>query len=337
MKFTSIASSGLVQYTTISNTDGKTWKAVKGADQYVFYKTDSSEIGVIKNNQVQTPSSAITNFETLCIDKEVNYVYVLTSDSNLYVYTIATNTLSSSTSLGVTVTPSKALINYNGDKIIWLGDNNTLYKMDLDGSNIESTALSGSNSNAKSFCLTSSGIAYSIRNIYLYKIPIDTMILERIYILEFATTFFSSAECRNMFIYNDKIYACAFRSSATTTGRLFEFEQTDPNTNKTNVDLNSLYSIDYGDIEKFYPINSNGTIEGRLLENNGTDRKILYKVDLSTLALTPLRYITSPSGSPITASIEFSNDTGYDVVIVDGSGNNDQPSGTENDIAFGNL
>ena len=95
----------------------------------------------------------------------------------------------------------------------------------------------------------------------------------------------------------------------------------------SSVDISAIYDIEYNAITKFFLAKDSTGWYGVLYENNTTDRKRIYKVDLDTLALTALREVsaTTDQGTYLEQVGVFS-DTGT-IVTRGGSGANGDEGG----------
>jgi len=306
----------LTQSLSDTGADGRSWRILSGSDTYDFYITDDYKIAKVTNAGTPTLSSALsvsaTSNITLCIDRNKTFVYIVYydgSDTYLEIMTISTMAFSGATDTTAGVQPLKALINPAGTKIIWIGSNNTLYRMDFDGSNLESYYDISYVKNT--FTITQDGEVYIGCQQQFRKIN-ETWDGVTYYSYGFDTNRNTASFCTDTHVY--------FLNYRTANGATYIIKMALSDNSFTNVNINSTYSITSTDIKKFYLVNNNGTYEGRLLENNGSDRKILYKVNLTDLTLTSLKVLDLGAGS-----YDFA-DTGT-VATIGGSGSNGDEGG----------
>lgn len=308
-------------------TDGRSWRAGKNnngnVDVYDFKLLDDYSIGKWVNGVYIGKSVSITTDDlskiTLCVDSDVNYTYIISYNTSIAITQITKISISemsfiSTNNINISTIPLKALITPDGNNIVWLDSNNTLYKMDLDGSNLVSKSISVySGADVKSFALSKNNVAY----MYIRRTS-TTRGLSVVNINDMTETFIGTNQnqlynnvIRDTFVYNDLLYVVVgsaiedllLKIDIPTLGSNFE-------TNAIN--LSSTYSIGADTIPKFFLTkDEDDNWYGVLYENNEADRKYCYKVDLDTRTLTPLREVTptTDEGTFLQQVGIFSNDS----------------------------
>ena len=118
------------------------------------------------------------------------------------------------------------------------------------------------------------------------------------------------------------------RNSSTSKEELLIFNNVD--FTYTIVNLTDDYSVPYETGVKFnLAYTTADGYFGILCENNGADRKIMYKVNLDTLALTPLMQVGTRTQGNMTGRFIAPDTTYTDYAIVDTGGSNDDFTGCE--------
>jgi len=308
-------------------TDGRLWKVTKSGVEYLFiikYCTIADDgapadgyyiLKSVDAGENWTKTSVLdfndTNNATVCIDRDVEYAYILYQRSffnEIYVQTITINGMSVNTPVEITrltgAIPLQAFVTNQGDKIVWLGDNKTLYKMDLDGTNIENITFTFYNTTPLALGFSSSNYAYVVGDSVIVKVNTTTM--------DIATSsgipslFVSGIDVSNIFCYNGYVYLVA-AVSGNPNGRLLKIAESDLS-DQTDVDIRTIYDIEYDTVKGFFPYTENCTKKALLVENNGEDRLQVWEVDLDILSMKVLYQLSIEKISTITTAIcEFAN------------------------------
>jgi len=173
---------------------GSTYKITQGTAEFSDYRrwylnssgkalaiADSLQIARVgADGIVEDTSPPLSTNDTIKITMAINrneteakVIYRKTTESDVKLTTLNISTMqfTGEVSLGNT-TPLRAIISAD-EKIVWLGDNKTLYVMNLDGSNLESITPNAQNS---SFALSDTGnIFISGFNYNMYKFTYNTI------------------------------------------------------------------------------------------------------------------------------------------------------------------
>ena len=304
----------ITQDATTNFTDGRIWKLATG-----------ESLRILENRVLKMGSNGAKLFEsedlltdkfTLAVNREEDKVSVIRKGLEPIIF--KTSTLSTN-SIGVVampdITPLRAIIDKSGEKIIWLGNDNKLYKMDLDGGNLESVSVGD---NVSTFCMDSTNIVYLIQNdvssnsvIYSKKVNPDFSIetLPGMYLTH-------RMQCLDGFILDNTVYFLGTDLAGFNKALLLKFAKEDWNNTENWVfkDLTTDYEIVYNSVCQFNAsgFDNNGTFFG---EKDGVMRR--WQVDLDNLECTPARWETYPTKQV------FSNDTNLSLVDYSGvNGNN---------------
>ena len=307
----------VTQDTTTSFTDGRIWKLANGeslriSDDKKIFKMGAD--GAKVNESIQLDTGAINKI-TLAVDRTETKACVIHTDgygaygTKLNILTIGDMSLSEDVDLttGGAITPLRAIIDKTGKKIIWLGNDNKLYTMDLDGGNLESLLIGTGSTNCDSFTMDIQNTAFTFRNSTLYSIVNNTII--GTVTPTGATT---GSECKTMFVLDGYIYI-VIEGFNNRTNRLYKI-QISNTSNQEVVDLLGLYTIASGTICQFNAsgFDNFGTFFGK---KDGVMRR--WQVNLDNLECTPARWETYPTKQV------FSNDTNLSLVDYSGvNGNN---------------
>jgi hypothetical protein len=221
--------------------------------------------------------------------------------------------------------------------------------MDLDGSNLLSTTLSGDtlpSFRLYTFALSHNNVAwclyihYATGALFISKITVSTMTTESYepYVAGDDTSLYQGYGQVNSFVYGAYVYFYGHKrlsgeSESDNHVALYKIPTATWNdfTTWTVIDLTTGDDIALDAVTKFY-LGYDSTDQkyyGYLAENNLTDRQRLYQVDLDTLALLPFRRKSLTGTNPKILTGEFSNDTQYPIQKRVLSGANDDPAGGE--------
>ena len=323
----------VTQDTTTSFTDGRIWKLATGESLRISDGRKIFKMGVDGAKLAESiATSNNTTSITIAINRNETKVYIMSywlnfNTASVKRLDIATMTYETDdVNLGVNTSALRAMIDPTGEKIIWLGDDGKLYKMDLDGWNLESVYLESSQEALKphTFCMDANYAYLMYQNtsgsFYLGRIDITTMTLEKKSI--------GSNTQRNTydsFVLDGNIYMLTQRHlsspAPTYPDKIYKIpaETWDTTASYTIKDLYTDYGIGLSTTCQFNAsgFDNFGTFFG---EKDGGTRR--WQVNLDTLDCTPARWETYPTKQV------FSNDTNLSLVDYSGvNGNNCDTTG----------
>ena len=299
--------------------DGRLWKTTKNSVEYLFKITDDYRIAKSIDGINWTETSVLdfnnTNNATVCIDRDVEYAYILyqrASFNEIYVQTITINDMSVGTPVKITqltgAIPLQSFVNNQDDKIVWLGSNGVLYKMDLDGTDIENITFA-----SNSFILSKNNIAYGIET------GTNNIIIANTSTMATATTtsiLESTGQVTDCFISDGYVY---FSIEMTGNSKNYTYRYNIETEAVTSVDITTDYLVDYQSVKGFFPYTENGIKKGLLVEDNEAGKQQVWEVNLTDLSMKVLYQISIEKVDTITTAIcEFaSSGTTIQKVIAD--------------------
>jgi len=290
----------LSQDATTNGIDGRVWRDLNGNS---FWFTDTHQVAKKTNENIITISSPIDQASetiTMCIDKSQTLIYTLSGDESngvrMYSVNINTLTVSLISIVGIATKPLQSIISKEPDPKIWWNSLNTQYVMDLDGSNIQSIAFTGtSNIDTRNICMDTH------RNIFAFSRsgnPGGYTYINKIYLnssnvltleSEFYTAFHNPAyfsDSVGMFTIDDYIYSLNNETNGTKT-RLIKIPKVtwDNIGTWTFKDLTADYSIEKDTTTQFF---TDG-FYGYFYENNLSDKQFMWRVNLLDLSCVSLK------------------------------------------------
>jgi len=292
--------------------DDRRWRF---ADGHSLKFTDLKEVVKVDSSGAVVGTSPVISADsvpdmTICINRDESEAYIIYLDgvnTKMRVLTIATMTISSEIVLALTVSPLRAIISAD-EKIIWLGDDSKLHKMDLDGDNLD---VSGVLIAANTFSLAADGYAYSAGQGNIFRINTADMSHTTI-------PLGINQTIKDSFILDGFFYIIGRVSGVgyETIGKY----NTDTEA-YTAVDLTALYGVATNSAAQFF---TSGADNFGIFSCLIGAFPSLMQCNLTDLTCKPLRWADETRTKQI-----YSDNTGLDLVrcIIDINTNNADPPG----------
>jgi len=302
----------------ITYADRRSWQLHDGKGSLGF--TDLNEVvktgddGKVAGTSPAIASSA--NF-TMCIDRSETYAYIMctyfSNQVTLAKLNISTMLFDFKDQEIVTpgIAPLRAIISAD-EKIWWLGDNSTLYKMDLDGGNLENISL-GTTQTAEmshTFCMDSN-YAYAVTQrtsglLRTHRIKLSDMSLET-----YSTYDYAQRKAVDSFVLNGSIYLLTQRyvsaPSITYPDIIFKIPVATWDDKLTYVinDIVTAYGVELLSTAQF---NASGADNYATFSCTIGTRQTVMQCNLDTLDCLPARRVNYAE-----REIEYSNDAGKEI------------------------
>jgi len=259
-----------------------------------------ARIGIDGSVEDISPALSVDNTSdmTLCVNRNEDKAYILyfNTISNkrwMKILTISDMSLSSNITSNEATIPLRAIISRN-EKIVWLGDDGNLYKMDLNGENLEAVSVS---TDVKTFILSADNYAYTMRkagtgataDTLLARVKISDMTIE-----VFSNSVNDRIVAKDGFCFNGHIYFLAEYEAYITANAypvLVKIPENEWNvqTSWQVIDLETAYGILKNTVAQFCA--SGADNYATFSEDNGTDRQRLWQCNLTDLSCRPARVV----------------------------------------------
>jgi len=312
---------------------GSTYKVTQGTAEFSDYRrwylnssgealafTNAREVarvgadGLIRDTSPIITPRLTTSSLTMAVNRAEDKAYILMRESASFIFELVVLTISDMSlsplidiSVSSSITPLRAIISAD-EKIVWLGDNEKIYIMDLDGGNLDDNTYAWYGGYDPTMTMNKDGYIYVVgnNNSYystLYRYTINGGSLEKeVYSLS-GDALFTRVKYSDGFVLGDYIYFLGNGQGGTHPNQILKIPTATWN-DKTTWNIKNL-ETDYGITEYIAQFNASGADNYATFSCTIGGRQTVMQCNLDTLECLPARRVNYAE-----REIEYSNDAG---------------------------